>query len=110
MIIEKFSVQANKLELLKNRITYQTRHYLSNQIKNLETDKNLLNIKIHGYFLLKKNAISIKSHYLDPENIMKRGYSITLSNGKPLKDSKDTSKDDIIETILYKGKIISKIK
>ena len=135
LIIEKLSVHSNKLDILKNAIIYQIRHFLYDRRKKLESGKDRLGIKVHEYFLLKKNVIEIKSkefwfllggfisetrhkltnltdksRYLDPYNILKRGYSITLFEGRPLKDSKDTVKDDLIETILHKGKIKSRIK
>ena len=42
----------------------------------------------------------------NPENILKRGYSIALDDkGLPLKDSKKINTDDIFSLILNKGKI-----
>ncbi len=48
--------------------------------------------------------------YLDPKRILKRGYSITMKNGTVLKDTKSIEEGDQLETILYKGKIISALK
>jgi exodeoxyribonuclease VII large subunit len=48
--------------------------------------------------------------HLDPENIMKRGYSITYLNGKAIRDVHTTEKGSIIETKLYNGLIISKVE
>lgn len=45
----------------------------------------------------------------DPVNVLKRGYSITYKNGKLVKDVGKLLKGDEIETILYKGKVISTI-
>lgn len=51
-----------------------------------------------------------KVNLLKPENILKRGYSITTFNGKPIRDVKQLAKDEIVETTLFKGKIKSKIE
>ncbi len=44
---------------------------------------------------------------LNPINILKRGYSITLYNGKTLKDSSDVAKGSLIKTLLNKGEVKS---
>lgn len=48
---------------------------------------------------------------LSPLNILSKGYSITKkTDGSIVKSSKDVHKDDLIETILFEGKIISNVK
>jgi exodeoxyribonuclease VII large subunit len=47
---------------------------------------------------------------LDPTNILKRGFSITLLNGKAIKNSAEIKIDDTITTILADGQIISDVK
>ena len=46
---------------------------------------------------------------LNPSAVLNRGYSITLKDGKAIKTSQQVTKDDSVETILSKGKIISTI-
>ena len=50
-----------------------------------------------------------KVHSLDPALLLKRGYSITLHNGKAVKDPKTLQKGDTIETRLAHGIIHSEI-
>ena len=50
-----------------------------------------------------------KVHSLDPTLLLKRGYSITLHNGKAVKDPKALQKGDTIETRLAHGIIHSEI-
>lgn len=45
---------------------------------------------------------------MDPINVLKRGYSITMVNGKALKNSGQVKAGDIMDTLLHDGKIISK--
>jgi len=47
---------------------------------------------------------------LDPQLLLKRGYSITLHNGRAVKDATTLKAGDEIETRLEKGSIISKVK
>jgi exonuclease VII large subunit len=45
----------------------------------------------------------------NPENILKKGFSITLFNNKPVTDSKTIPDKAIIETKFYKGQISSEV-
>jgi exodeoxyribonuclease VII large subunit len=47
---------------------------------------------------------------LDPQNILRRGYSITYHDGKPITDAARVNNGDLITTRLYKGELNSEIK
>jgi len=47
---------------------------------------------------------------LDPALLLKRGYSITLKDGKALRDPKTLQQGDLIETRLEKGTVYSIVK
>jgi exodeoxyribonuclease VII large subunit len=47
---------------------------------------------------------------MSPENVLKRGYSITLLNGKAIKSFDDVKKDDIINTTVFEGNISSVVQ
>ena len=57
----------------------------------------------------KLKNISKTIEHLSPEKVLKRGYSITLVNGKSLKNTASINKGDKITTILNKGKIDSEV-
>ncbi len=44
---------------------------------------------------------------MSPENVLKRGYSITLLNEKPVRSYIQVGEGDILNTTLYEGEIIS---
>ena len=46
---------------------------------------------------------------MSPENVLKRGYSITLHNGRAVSSVKQVNKDDIINTIVTDGQIKSTV-
>jgi len=56
---------------------------------------------------LKLGALEKNFEILHPDNVLKRGYSITLSKGKTLHSVNDALAGDTIETLLPDGKIIS---
>ena len=59
----------------------------------------------------KKNLSSIqeKLRLVDPQNILKRGYSLTMLNGKIVKSVKQLKEGDLLETRLSDGKVESTV-
>ena len=51
-----------------------------------------------------------KAKALDPALLLKRGYSITLFNGRAVRDPQSLKEGDEIETRIEKGIIVSKVK
>jgi exodeoxyribonuclease VII large subunit len=47
---------------------------------------------------------------MSPENVLKRGYSITRLDGKAVKDIDKLKAGDLIDTVIYKGKITSRVE
>jgi exodeoxyribonuclease VII large subunit len=50
-----------------------------------------------------------KNHYNDPMHILKRGYSITLFQGKPVKKAEGLKEGDLLDTMLSDGKVQSRV-
>ena len=63
-----------------------------------------LSKKTHQLALLEK-----QTQYMDPFTILKRGYSISYKEGKPIKDPNDLKTGDEIETRVHSGVFKSKI-
>ena len=55
------------------------------------------------------NNMENKLELLNPDNILRRGYSITTMNGIIIKDNAQVKEGDLIDTQLYNGSISSKI-
>ncbi len=66
--------------------------------------KGILKVNNSDLLNLQKNI-----EILSPENILKRGYSISLLNGKMLMSHKGVKKGDIIKTIIQDGEISSTV-
>jgi len=67
-----------------------------------------------------KNLIQVQKHQLtnneqyikmvSPENILKRGYTLTLKNGKIITSTEILKINDEIETVFWDGKVQSEVK
>ncbi len=58
---------------------------------------------------LECDNLSEKLHLLSPENVLKRGYSITLKDGKAVTKATDLQSGDRLVTKLYDGEIASTV-
>jgi exodeoxyribonuclease VII large subunit len=78
-------------------------------------DKAEQNCQIWASQLISNAHLSLshiegKLALLDPKNILKRGFSITLLNGKPLTDSSQAHSGDKIVTLLHEGEVRSLVE
>jgi exodeoxyribonuclease VII large subunit len=87
---------------IKNLLGHN-KYLLSRLSENIESYSRirLKNMKIH------MDNIAQNLDNMDPQNILKRGYSITICKGKPLKNVSETSRGDTLKTHLFNGEIIS---
>lgn len=84
----RFLQQQLDVSLSRLRTAAQMLFYSGNQqIQSFEKQKNLL----------------------DPDAILKRGFSITVQNGKVLSDARQVNVGASMETILYQGKVVSNV-
>lgn len=77
------------------------------QIRKVLADKSKQMLNSEGLSLasLEKNI-----RIMDPKNVLKRGYSITLKNGKAVSSTEQITEGDQIDTLLMDGKLISIVK
>lgn len=104
--------RVQKIDLFLQNIKSLTREYIVKNSRLNEFLYKMIKSSLPNYLSNKKYQLEIlkkKNHYLDPENILKLGYSVTYHNNKNIKSSAELKKDDIIQTILYKGKLKSKV-
>ncbi|MDZ4713799.1 MAG: exodeoxyribonuclease VII large subunit [bacterium] len=104
----KLIVNQNAQQVVQgSRVLLQTRRERVFQIREKCSDKTLLLLK-NSY--LKLNSIEKNVTNMSPKNVMKRGYSITLLNGKAVKNFDKVKVGDNIDTLLFEGKLNSIIK
>jgi exodeoxyribonuclease VII large subunit len=70
--------------------------------KNTSFQFRQVNLLLMG---IEKNIIN-----MSPLNVLKRGYSITLADGKPVKSVSQVKENDQIETIVFDGEITSLVR
>lgn len=91
--------------LIKNRYKEQNNHlaFISSEIKKLVNQKLKEN----------KNSLDVFDKHLQlisPENILKKGYTLTLKDGKIIKQSAELKKGDEITTLFHDGEKESTVK
>ncbi|MDR1886931.1 MAG: exodeoxyribonuclease VII large subunit [Prevotellaceae bacterium] len=60
--------------------------------------------------LLELNGMEKNIANMSPVNVLKRGYSITLLDGKSVKDLSQVKNGDVLNTIVHEGNIVSIVK
>jgi exodeoxyribonuclease VII large subunit len=73
--------------------------------KNLKTITRIIFDQNNGKLAFLENSMKI----LNPENVLKRGYTITSVNGKILKEKKNLKEEVIIDTRFYDGTVKSRV-
>lgn len=134
-LIEIMNEAADELELLANRLHEGVRNLLSREQRKLVAYKNRIPSaayrRISGAKLTLLTAkrdiaqavtssLSRRRHRLEllqqriadasPEKQLARGYSITLKDGKVVKDARELHPDDEIVTRLQRGELTSIVK
>ena len=107
---ELFSESSN-LHYSKDKIRFLSERIIAAQLNQLSFDSSLLKNKTVNVIKQEENYLNNaqqKSLILDPINILKRGFSYTLYNNKPVFDANEVPLDSEIETVVFKGIIKSK--
>jgi len=128
------TVQGRKMQLerLAGNLQHFTRGYLRHERENLVQAERSLRKDSTGVIrsgrdhlarirqILQKDLSALlarqkelltlmetRNSLVDPANILKRGYSMTLLNGSILTSAGDAMKGDVLETRLYRGSVVS---
>lgn len=105
-------IQDNFFEQIEHIMQLTVDKFTSRKRKELETHSQLLKLFYNKYLDRQKNNIAhaeTKIELLHPENVLKRGYSITYFNGTAVKDATQLNKNDILTTRFFKGEVNSKV-
>lgn len=102
---EGLSSLSKNLEVAAGNELLDNFHRLDLYVKGLKYSLKLVNNEKQKLKAKKSNI-----NHLTPQNVLKRGYSITLTDGKTVKSASDVKAGDSLKTILYKGELTSIIK
>lgn len=102
-----------RIEGLKQRIPSAVYKRISDVKYGLLAANRDLQMATRQFLSMKKHRLELLQQRLNdalPEKQLARGYSITLKNGKAVKDASALKEGDTLVTLLYKGKVESVIK
>lgn len=101
------------LETVHTHFSHNIRNYFTNSgTKEKEIREVLLPGKIRVMLRNKANELLVfatTTGLVDPERLLKKGYSLLLKNGQIVKNAKEVNKDDVLETKLHDGRIKSRV-
>ena len=106
-------LQEARLEALNNRLILSSGSRLSTLNIQLSTLAEHLPILLDRRLMAEKHRLQLveeKARSLDPTLLLSRGYSMTMKDGKIVRDPKTLRHGDEIETHLEKGTIKSIVK
>ena len=95
---------------LNQRLTASVQRRIVSERARIETFEQRIPMLVERRLTQEKHRLEIieeKTRMLDPTLLLKRGYSITLHNGKAVKDAQALKPGDEIETRLSEGTIKS---
>ncbi len=105
--------QKQKLKDYSARMSNTAQRILQNAAYDLNHLEGQTPRAVQKYLQNQKNSLEhlekAKKH-LDPQNVLKRGFSITQRNGQTLTSSQQVNAGDTLITHLYDGKIQSTVK
>ena len=103
--------ESSKLVYAKDKIRFLTENMVTRELNQLSFDTSVLKNRVGSVIKQEENYFNNaqqKSLILDPINILKRGFSYTLYNNKPVFDANEVPLEAEIETIVFNGSIKSK--
>ena len=105
--------QEARLDHLNSRLTYAAQQRILNSQSSIINLENRLPILLDRRLMTEKHHLQLieeKAKSLDPALLLSRGYSMTMKDGRIVRDPQTLHQGDEIETRLEKGTIKSIIK
>lgn len=110
---QRINSQKTRMATLTTLIPTLALRIVSDQRHRIETTKSRLPIAIERRLTNQKHlleSLSLKLQGFDPQLLLSRGYSITLKDGRVVRDPQQLKPGDEIETRVEKGTIQSVVK
>ena len=110
---QRISSQKIRIASMTSLIPTLALRMVSDQRHRIETIGSRLPIAIERRLTTQRHlleSLSLKLEGFDPQLLLSRGYSITLHNGRAVRDPQQLKSGDEIETRLEKGNIKSIVK
>lgn len=104
--------QEAKLTRLMTAISSSIKERLQSAMHEIDVIDNNIQPLVERKLTRESNRIAqlaLRAEALDPQRLLKRGYSITLINGKAIHDPAALKEGDTVETRVEKGSFVSTI-
>ena len=105
--------QESRLDIIYNRLLHSSGSKLSALNSTLSTLEPRISSALERRMLKELHRLQLieeKTKSLDPALLLKRGYSITLKDGKAIRDADELQSGDTIETRLANGTVKSTVQ
>jgi exodeoxyribonuclease VII large subunit len=103
----------NELQDMTSKIQYLNKITNQQALQNITENEERLKQATANVFeneIKKVEWLEKNMKLIDPKNILKRGFSITMKDGKAIKNASQLYEGDTIENVFYKGKVGSVVK
>jgi exodeoxyribonuclease VII large subunit len=101
------------LERIRSRLEYLGKGLLFVHSEQLNQQQQRLDREIRNQLMRKKEQlahIEKRNELMDPLNILKRGYSMTLLDGRAISSVEQLLPGQLLETRLHRGSVLSKVE
>ncbi len=105
--------EKQRLTELSRGMIHASNLFVRDELALVQQQASLLRHAAERVVLKENHYIESRRQYIDmvsPDNILKRGYTLTLKNGSIIQSTKDLLPEDVIETLFSDGKIESVIR
>jgi exodeoxyribonuclease VII large subunit len=112
-LIERVAQQVETVNQLVLRLQRATRHALVQENNHLQAYLQRMNYSAQRLVMQEQNRLQMWTKTIElhsPERIFKMGYSLTISNGKPVIRKEDIKEGDVLKTYVQDGVIESVVK
>ncbi len=113
IIEKKIGKQQFNHEIKVQKISSALKHFYFRQRQSLNESISNLENKLAALIKLQQSKLNLwenTSNLVNPDNILKKGFSITMLDNLLVTESNAVTEKDIIKTRLHKGFIVSEVK
>jgi exodeoxyribonuclease VII large subunit len=103
----------SRLERYQSDLVHGARGLLQKDSSQLSQKEEILRRILDSQLMRRHDRLDLlekRNHLVDPMIILKRGYSMTLLEGRALSSAKEVKKGSQLTTRLYEGSLISKVE
>jgi len=113
LVSKSVKVQQLRLERIAGDLNHLSRAFLQKHSERLNRSDQGIRREVHSRITREKELLDhleAKKELVNPVNVLKRGYSMTLHMGKVISGIEKIKANEMLETRLYNGTIISKVE